>query len=169
MRLSVYTRLDPGFSLCRDMRTQIFVDEYNVPVSYERDSQDYRAAHYIIRHSDNTPIGVARSHMEGDFCKIQRFALLPPYRDETIREQAFALILKDCSTRYPCMPLNVYAQGHQEEFYSKFGFIAEGEKFVYADFILRNMILPYQETSAVNQNSITLEEPVKMALQHAYS
>lgn len=168
MRLSVYTRLDPGFSLCRDMRTQIFVDEHNVPVSYERDAQDYRAAHYIIRHSDNTPIGVARSYVEGDFCKIQRFGLLPPYRNDAIRQQAFALILKDCSSRYPFMPMNVYAQAHQEEFYAAFGFVPEGEKFVYADFVLRNMILPSAKTNAANQQSTFLENPVEMALHHAF-
>lgn len=153
MRLSVYTRLDPGFALCRNLRTQVFVNEYNAPISQERDNQDYRAVHYLVRDHHNTPIGVARSHVEGDFCKIQRFALLPPYRQTDKLEQAFRLILNDCLTRYPYMPCNVYAQKHQEDFYKTFGFVPEGDTFLYADFVFRNMVLPYDERKAVNENT----------------
>lgn len=163
MRLAVYNRLDPGFSLCRDIRTAVFVDEYNIPINKERDNQDYRATHYLIRQTDNTPIGVARSYVEGDYCKIQRFALLPSYRNETLRKQAFALVLKDCETRYPFMPLQIFVPEQECGFYREFGFVSEGEAFLYAGFKTRTMNLPakVKKTSLTNPHLAVITESIQ--------
>lgn len=163
MRIATYTRLDPGFRLCRDIRTAIFVDEYNVPASKERDHQDYGATHYLIRHDDMTPIGVARSHIEGDYCKIQRFAFLPPYRHDELRTQAFTMILEHCAKKYPFLPIQVYAREEECEFYMQFGFQPEGDMFLYADFQLQAMNLPpqFEKTSLTNPHLAVITESVQ--------
>lgn len=145
MRLSIYTRLDSAFTLCREIRTKVFVNEYNIPVSFERDSLDYRAAHYLIRDRDNAVMGVARSYLNGDFCYIQRFALLPEYRDQGLEPIAMQMIINDCKRRYPYVPLCVYAQPEKEEFYKSLGFDFQSDTFMYAGFEVRSMVLNVQQ------------------------
>src|SRR5690606_27361356 len=110
MRIDIYTRLDPEFALCRELRTRIFVDELDIPLSRERDDRDYGAAHYLISLiKDLSSVGVCRSYIQGDYCVIERLGLLPEYRGFNLAKKAFGLVLDDCRQRYPYMPILVYA------------------------------------------------------------
>lgn len=120
----------------RQVRTQVFVVEQKVPPSLEWDGLDPECLHAIAL-ADKVPIGTGRLSRDGH---IGRVAVLAEWRGRGIGDSLIHELLKVARARgdRECV-LN--AQTHALDFYTRFGFVAEGEEFQDAGIPHRTMRL----------------------------
>ncbi len=106
------------------IRTEVFVEEQNVPLSEEMDDVDPLARHYLVFNSEQEAVATARLHRS----KVGRIAVLKDYRGLGLGVLLLDFIighvdLKDREGLY----LN--AQTYATPFYEKLGFVSTGETF----------------------------------------
>lgn len=108
------------------IRTQVFVFEQHVDPSLEYDEFDDVARHYLA-YTDDLPTGTARWRQTPEGIKLERFAVLSPYRNKGIGKALLDTIMKEVS------PLSghiyLHAQIQAVPFYERHGFVTEGEPF----------------------------------------
>jgi len=109
----------------KEIRFQVFVREQGVPPELEVDGSDPLCLHVLAEIPGKGFIGTARLLPDGH---IGRVAVLAEYRRKGIaREMVLHLIQLARSLRHRQVMLN--AQESALEFYSRMGFIQEGERF----------------------------------------
>ncbi|GJM17681.1 MAG: GNAT family acetyltransferase [Thermodesulfobacteriota bacterium] len=111
-------------SQLRAIRTQVFIEEQNVPVELEWDEADIDCIHLLVKKGSNY-IATSRFLNTG---QIGRMAVLKPYRHRGIGNAMLKKILiiahsMDMNTVF----LN--AQLDAVDFYKKNGFIKQGDIF----------------------------------------
>jgi predicted GNAT family N-acyltransferase len=108
------------------IRTTVFVDEEAISQDDEYDGFDHLATHYLAWYGD-VPAGAARYRRlnNGSF-RLERFAVLTPYRCKGIGTALMQAILADLPRTHPIF---VHAQVKNIDFYRKLGFVQEGEPF----------------------------------------
>lgn len=129
----------------RAIRSEVFIEEQNVPVELEWDDKDETATHFLVT-LDDTPIGCARiiditpSDAGIHQAAIGRMAIL-----KTHRGQGYGLALLDALISY-CKQAGfthivLAAQCHAIGFYQQLGFEPEGDIFMDAGIEHRRMQL----------------------------
>jgi len=109
----------------KEIRFQVFVREQGVPPELEVDGSDPLCLHVLAEIPGKGFIGTARLLPDGH---IGRVAVLAEYRRKGIgREMVLHLIQLARSLRHRQVMLN--AQESALEFYSRMGFIQEGDRF----------------------------------------
>ena len=112
----------------RKIRTNVFVSEQGVPPELEYQG-DEEAQHYLIKVS-NRYIATARWRKTTTGIKLERFAVLPDFRNSGVGKIILEAVLKDV------IPLNeaiyLHAQEKAVNFYLKNNFIVEGNMFMEA-------------------------------------
>lgn len=124
------------------VRTEVFVDEQQVPKDLEWDGLDPICIHVLAENADGTAIGTGRLLPDGH---IGRMAVLTPWRGQGIGQALLeALVERAADDGYDVVELN--AQEHAVSFYEKFGFAASGKPFEEAGISHRHMkkVLPPQ-------------------------
>jgi predicted GNAT family N-acyltransferase len=108
------------------IRTTVFVDEEAIDQDDEYDGFDHLSTHYLAWYGDN-PAGAARWRRlnNGNF-RLERFAVLQPYRNKGIGRALMQTILAELPRDHAIF---VHAQVKNLKFYEKLGFTAEGEPF----------------------------------------
>ena len=110
------------------IRHRVFVVEQQIPEELEWDGIDPSCAHVVARDLAGRPIGTGRLLPDGH---IGRMAVLEPWRGKgvgrAILERLIALARRD---GHQVVHLN--AQTYALPFYSRQGFVAEGEEFLEA-------------------------------------
>lgn len=114
------------------IRTQVFIEEQQVPVTDEWDGLDETATHFLVQ-QNNLPIGCARLFIDTHHGKthfhIGRVAILKPYRALGIGQALMDFILRFCSNQ-AAYPIYLHAQTERQAFYERLGFIARGDVFM---------------------------------------
>ncbi len=125
-----------------DIRRRVFVIEQECPPDEEYDTYEESSRHFLAKFK-GLSVGTCRFRTTQKGIKLERFAVLKDYRKTGIG----AALLQNCldiitknkvdsndssspKIVTPSLP-NIYlhAQEHALEFYTKYHFIAEGERF----------------------------------------
>ena len=111
------------------VRTKVFVEEQHVDPELEYDEFEETAHHYIAFY-DDLVVGTARWRETGKGIKLERFAVLPEFRNRGIGEVILKEVLKDV------IPLEkmiyLHSQVKAVPFYERNGFEKTGEQFTEA-------------------------------------
>jgi predicted GNAT family N-acyltransferase len=112
------------------IREEVFVFEQQVAPEEEYDEFEDRSVHFLAKYGD-LPVGTARWRFTGIGVKLERFAVLKPYRSKGIGKALVSTVLEDIN-QTPAANGKVrymHAQLAAIPLYSKFGFEKEGEMF----------------------------------------
>ena len=121
------------------IRRMVFVEELGVDATLEYDHEE-QASHYLLMLADK-PIATARWRETEKGIKLERFAVLPGFRNRGIGE----IILKDVLKEVIPLGKTIYlhAQLKAVTFYERNGFIPVGELFTEAG--LDHFMMRYPE------------------------
>lgn len=112
------------------IRTSVFVEEQKVDPTLEYDQYEAESTHYLVLVNEN-PIATARWRETEKGIKLERFAVMPQYRNQGIGGLILEKIITDV------LPLNkpVYlnSQLRAVSLYERYGFVKTGEPFVEAN------------------------------------
>ena len=113
---------------CLAIRVEVFCGEQKVARDFELDGLDDLCRHYLARHGDGA-VGTARSRpLDGGGVKLERIAVLKPYRGREIGKALTERALSDArKDGYATAVL--HSQSHVGPFYEKLGFRREGDEF----------------------------------------
>ncbi|MDT8308328.1 MAG: GNAT family N-acetyltransferase [Bacteroidales bacterium] len=114
------------FALANKIRTAVFVQEQGVPKDLEYDEHDQTAHHYLL-YLNNKPIATARWRQTAHGIKLERFAMLPDYRNQGIGTVLLSEVIKDTSKQGVVVYL--HAQADAVNYYSRAGFRITGAAF----------------------------------------
>lgn len=124
--------LETAFSI----RQRVFVEEQGVPESLERDEWDTTAIH-VLAWMEGQAVGTARYRKTVRGTKLERFAVLPPFRNRGIGGALVTSILD----RLPSgTPVYLSAQEKVIDFYRHLGFQPVGDRFMEAGIVHQKMI-----------------------------
>lgn len=101
-RITDLRDLDAAFTI----REQVFVGEQGVPLDLEYDQHDRRdARHYLARLADGRPAGAARWRETSTGIKLERFAVLPEFRNNQVGAALLHAVLADVLREFPAAPV----------------------------------------------------------------
>lgn len=121
----------------RDLRTQVFIAEQNVPAHEEWDDADAVSWHFLAFTAEARAIGVARLTPGGQF---GRLAVAMAWRRRGVAS-AITLAALEAARERGQRELFLHAQTHALGFYARFGFAPEGDEFSDAGIPHRRMRL----------------------------
>lgn len=113
----------------RAIRTEVFIQEQNVPEALEWDGEDAHAVHALASDRHNLPIGTARLLLHDKVAHIGRMAVLSPWRGQGVGSAILELMLGTTRAR-GATTVNLNAQSSAVGFYARAGFVGEGEEFL---------------------------------------
>jgi predicted GNAT family N-acyltransferase len=112
------------------IRRKVFVEEEGVDPALEYDSHEETARHYLLLIAGR-PVATARWRETEKGIKLERFAVLPEFRNRGFGEIVLKEVLKDV------VPLGkviyLHSQLRAVPFYERNGFVRSGEVFYEAD------------------------------------
>lgn len=112
------------------IRNTVFVEGQNVPRELEHDAYDeHGATHYLARTADGTPCGAARWRPTDNGVKLERFAVLEPYRNQQAGAALLRVVLQDVQAAHPTAEVYLNAQLPAVRFYERHGFEKTGPAF----------------------------------------
>jgi predicted GNAT family N-acyltransferase len=114
--------------LAFSIRRKVFVEEQGVDPNLEYDKED-QANHYLLVLAGK-PIATARWRETEKGIKLERFAVLPEFRNRGFGEIILEEVLKD--VRPIGKTVYLHSQSRAVPFYERNGFFKEGEMFVEA-------------------------------------
>ena len=110
------------------IRRKVFVEEQGVDASLEYDHEE--EAHQYLLLLTEKPIATARWRETEKGIKLERFAVLPEFRNRGIGEIILTEVLKD--TTFLGKTIYLHSQVKAVPFYERNGFIKFGEQFIEA-------------------------------------
>ena len=131
--------LDAAFSI----REKVFVEEQGVPVDAEYDQHDRQGStrHYLARYQGH-PAGAARWRRTDGGVKLERFAVLPEFRNLGVGEAMVRQVLLDVAAEAPdAAQVYMHAQLRAVPLYERTGFAKQGEMFEECDIQHYKMVL----------------------------
>ncbi|NML66304.1 GNAT family N-acetyltransferase [Hymenobacter sp. RP-2-7] len=131
--------LDAAFSI----REKVFVEEQGVPADAEYDEHDRAATtrHYLARYQGH-PAGAARWRPTAGGVKLERFAVLPEFRNLGVGEALVHQVLADVRAEAPdAAQVYLHAQLRAIPLYERTGFGKVGELFEECDIQHYKMVL----------------------------
>jgi predicted GNAT family N-acyltransferase len=114
------------------IREQVFVHEQKVPRDAEYDAFEQTAKHYLATY-EGVPCGAARWRETDGGIKLERFAVLQPYRNKKIGGHVLHAVLEDVQQAHPGKKIYLNAQLPAVNFYKQHGFVTEGDMFTECD------------------------------------
>ncbi|GAB3830545.1 GNAT family N-acetyltransferase [Pontibacter rugosus] len=114
------------------IRERVFVQEQKVPGDAEYDQHEPTAHHYLATY-DSMPCGAARWRKTENGVKLERFAVLPEYRNKNVGAKVLQAVLEDVQAEQPQQKIYLHAQLPAVNFYKRHGFETEGDLFTECD------------------------------------
>ena len=114
------------------IREQVFVLEQQVPREAEHDDFESTASHYLAT-CEGVPCGAARWRQTDQGIKLERFAVLREYRNRQVGAALLQLVLEDVRTAHADRKVYLNAQLPAVNFYTRHGFVPEGDMFTECD------------------------------------
>ncbi len=114
------------------VRRQVFLLEQGIPPELEIDGLDATAQH-LLAYLGDQPVGTTRIRLleAGAIAKIERVAVLAPYRRQGIGRALVAAVLSYLQ-QLGVLTALLHAQLSTQGFYEDLGFIPQGEPFMEA-------------------------------------
>ncbi|MEO8671763.1 MAG: GNAT family N-acetyltransferase [Tahibacter sp.] len=110
----------------RFVRTDVFINEQQIPEDEEWDALDAQSIHVIARDNNNQPIATGRLTPDH---KIGRMAVIKAWRGKHVGDAIMrALVQRAQQMGYPTVELS--AQSYAIPFYAKLGFVAYGDEYL---------------------------------------
>jgi predicted GNAT family N-acyltransferase len=122
------------------IREKVFVEEQRVPREDEYDQYEDIARHYLAT-ANGTPCGAARWRITDKGVKLERFAVLPQFRNQDVGSHILKRVVADVKALYPDQTMYLHAQVPAMNFYARHGFEKAGEMFSECDIDHYKMIL----------------------------
>ena len=119
------------------VRREVFVREQGVPEDLEYDEFEEDAKHYGYW-MDGKVVACARWRLVNGKAKVERCAVLKPYRKKNIGAKLVAYVIDTIPTTYQ---IYLHAQTSALGFYSRLGFEAVGQEFEEAGIFHFKMVL----------------------------
>jgi predicted GNAT family N-acyltransferase len=119
------------------IRKAVFVEEQGVDSALEYDHEE--ESHYYLLFIGEKPIATARWRETEKGIKLERFALLPPFRNRGIGNIILKEVLKEVVPLQKVLYL--HSQLQAVPFYQRNGFIKVGEQFTEAG--LEHFLMEY--------------------------
>jgi predicted GNAT family N-acyltransferase len=113
----------------RAIRTQVFIQEQNVPEALEWDGEDAQAVHVLACDNSGRAIGSARLLLHHELAHIGRMAVLPEWRGQGVGRALIGEIMAAAQARGASRAF-LNAQTTAVPFYARAGFMVEGEEFL---------------------------------------
>jgi predicted GNAT family N-acyltransferase len=113
------------------IRRLVFVEEQGVDANLEYDHEE--EAHHYLLFLGEKPIATARWRETEKGIKLERFAVIPSFRNRGIGEMILKEVLKDISPLEKTIYL--HAQVNAVRFYERNGFFKVGEQFTEAGIV----------------------------------
>ena len=110
------------------IRKAVFVEEQGVDANLEYDHEE-EARHYLLFLGEKS-LATARWRETEKGIKLERFAVLPQFRNRGIGEVILKEVLKDVTSMEK--PIYLHAQLKAVSFYERNGFYKVGEQFTEA-------------------------------------
>ncbi|GAB4038965.1 GNAT family N-acetyltransferase [Spirosoma jeollabukense] len=131
--------LDSAFAI----RREVFVDEQHVSAREEYDEFEDTSTHFLAR-ADGAPCGTARWRRTSNGVKLERFAVLKPFRGMGVGKALVKAVLEDVFSQQPEPIERIYlhAQVSAMPLYASFGFVSIGPMFEEAGIQHYKMVLP---------------------------
>lgn len=109
----------------KNIRTEVFILEQNVPIELEWDEFDNDSTHFLAYYNNN-PVATARLLKNG---YIGRMAVLKEYRSRNIGKIMLKYILK-IADKKAFKSIKLSAQEHAIGFYKKHGFSVTSDVYI---------------------------------------
>ncbi|MEM9171937.1 MAG: GNAT family N-acetyltransferase [Pseudomonadota bacterium] len=106
------------------VRKHVFIQEQGVSEADEWDVWDAISQHVVVLDANRDAVATGRLQGDG---KITRMAVLPAHRGSGVGAALLELLISMASDSGHVAWL--HAQTQVQDFYRKFGFVAEGERF----------------------------------------
>src|SRR5688572_31801279 len=123
-----------------NIRQKVFVEEQQVPREEEYDDFEDTSAHYLATYNGK-PAGVARWRETDKGVKLERFAVLPEYRNKEVGSHVLKAVLADVLPKHSDKTIYLHAQLPAIPFYSRHGFEKTGPQFSECDIEHFKMVL----------------------------
>jgi len=122
---------EEGLKTVFNIREQVFVNEQEVSPEEEYDEFEDISTHFLAR-VDGIPAGTARWRPTAKGIKLERFAVLKPYRRLGVGQALVKGVLEDIALQksHVAQFLYLHAQLPAVSLYEKFGFKTEGKTFI---------------------------------------
>ncbi|GAB1260041.1 GNAT family N-acetyltransferase [Aurantivibrio plasticivorans] len=109
----------------RDIREKVFIHEQRVPFYLEWDGLDPNAIHFLVRDSNQSPVGCSRLLSDG---QVGRVAVLERLRRQGIGHALMQFVIRYAEEHaYP--DLFLHSQVSAQAFYEALGFVAYGDVY----------------------------------------
>jgi len=119
-------------TLIFEIRRGVFQQEQGVDQKIDEDGQDEHALQWLAFSPENLPVATARARiLSPGQAKIERMAVLKPYRNSGAGQALLQAVLKDLKSRGVNQVI-LYAQTRAVSFYQKAGFKSFDEEFFQA-------------------------------------
>ena len=112
-----------------NIRRKVFVEEQKVDPELEYDEHESIAQHFLV-YVDDIPCGTARWRKTANGIKLERFAILPEYRNQGIGDTLVQKVLEDVIALNQTIYL--HSQLKACNLYRRNGFKEEGDIFLEA-------------------------------------
>ncbi len=122
-----------------DIRQRVFVEEQKVSREEEYDDHEQESMHYMLL-VEKQPAGTARWRFTNNGIKLERFAILPEFRNKGAGSFLVKAVLSDVLPHHQLIYL--HAQVAAMNLYKRAGFEAEGELFYEANIPHYKMVYP---------------------------
>ena len=123
-------------NICFSIREKVFIVEQRIDEKVEMDDNKVESNSFIAS-INGTYVGTARCRSTKNGVKLERFAVLKPFRGSGVGKSLIMFMLKYLQKeKY----IYLHAQCDVIEFYSKFGFYSVGEPFNEAGITHQKMV-----------------------------
>lgn len=116
------------------IREEVFVKEQRVSPDEEYDAFENSATHFMV-YAGSKEVGTARWRYTNNGIKLERFAVLKPYRGKGVGSSLVKAVLEDILAHSANSKKTIYLHGQVTAIglYEKFGFEKIGDLFVECD------------------------------------
>lgn len=136
--MSVKIAVTEDLRTCQALRRTVFIEEQNVPEADEVDGRDAGAVH-LLATVDGRAVGTARLLVSGDSGKIGRVCVLAEMRGKGIGARLIEAAVREFAANPAIGKVKLSAQINALPFYERLGFTAEGDEYLDAGIVHRDM------------------------------
>lgn len=111
------------------IRQKVFIEEQQVERILEIENEE--ESHFYLMLQDESAIGTARWRKTQNGIKLERFAVLPEFRNKNLGAILLKNVLEDLAGKNE--KIYLHAQLKAVTYYERQGFVKEGEMFVEAN------------------------------------
>ncbi len=126
VEIKTFTNADAAlYNLALEIRQRVFVDEQQVPPGLEVENEETSTFYLLFQ--DGLPVATGRWRETGKGIKLERFAVLPEYRNKNLGTALLEKVLADLADSGKTIYL--HAQLRAVPFYKREGFVSVGDMF----------------------------------------